>query len=72
MRRVKIDLKDLVKKTKRKQEKEEVAITTERYSYILEHPQEVIPNVHEFLLRERNVDIPMEVIDEILGKYIIK
>ena len=72
MRGVKIDLKDLVKKTKRKQEKEEVAITTERYSYILEHPQEVIPNVHEFLLRERNVDIPVEIIDEILGKYIIK
>ncbi|MCM1214104.1 MAG: metallophosphoesterase [Lachnospiraceae bacterium] len=72
MRGVKIDLKDLVRKNKRKQEKENVSITTDKYAYILDHPQEVITNVHEFLLREREVDIPVETIEEILGKYIVK
>ncbi len=72
MRGVKVELKDLAKKTKRKQEKESVAITTERYAYILDHPREVIRNVHEFLLRERDVDIPVDTIEEVLGKYINK
>jgi len=72
MRGVKVELKDLAKKSKRKQEKEDIAITSERYSYILDHPTDVINNVHEFLLRERDVDIPVEVIEEMLGKYINK
>ena len=72
MRGVKIDLKDLVKKTRRKKEKEAVADATEQYSYILKHPEDVITNVHEFLLRERNVDLPLEIIEEIVGKYLVK
>ena len=46
--------------------------TYTRYSYILNNPYDIKQNIHEFLLRERNIDIPVEIIDSIIGKYIPK
>ena len=72
MRNVKVDVKDFVKKRNKEKQKERVAISSGRYSYILDHPLEIKSNIHEYLLREKNIDLPLETIDAIIGKYIPK
>ena len=72
MKNIKIDVKDFVKKRNKEKQKERVAISSGRYSYILNNPYDIKQNIHEFLLRERNIDIPVEIIDSIIGKYIPK
>ena len=72
MKNLKIDVKDFVKKRNKEKQKERVAISSGRYSYILNNPYDIKQNIHEFLLRERNIDIPVETIDSIIGKYIPK
>ena len=72
MRNVKVDVKDFVKKRNKEKQKERVAISSGRYSYILDHPLEIKLNIHEYLLREKNIDLPLETIDAIIGKYIPK
>ena len=72
MRNVKVDGKDFVKKRNKEKQKERVAISSGRYSYILDHPLEIKSNIHEYLLREKNIDLPLETIDAIIGKYIPK
>lgn len=72
MKNLKIDVKDFVKKRNKEKQKERVAISSGRYSYILNNPYDIKQNIHEFLLRERNIDIPVEIIDSIIGKYIPK
>ncbi len=72
MRNVKVDIKDFVKKRNKEKQKERVAISSGRYSYILDHPLEIKSNIHEYLLREKNIDLPLETIDAIIGKYIPK
>lgn len=72
MRNVKIDVKDFVKKRNKEKQKEKVAISSGRYSYILDHPLEIVSNIHEYLLREKNIDLSPETIDSIIGKYIPK
>ena len=63
MKNIKIDVKDFVKKRNKEKQKERVAISSGRYSYILNNPYDIKQNIHEFLLRERNIDIPVEIID---------
>lgn len=70
MRNVKVDIKDFVKKRNKAKQKEQVAISSGRYSYILDHPMDIKQNIHEYLLREKNLDIPLETIEAIIGKYI--
>ena len=72
MRNVKVDIKDFVKKRNKEKQKERVAISSGKYSYILDHPLEIKSNIHEYLMREKNIDIPLETIDSIIGKYIPK
>ena len=72
MRNVKVDIKDFVKKRNKEKQKERVAISSGRYTYILDHPLEIKSNIHEYLLREKNIDLPLETIDIIIGKYIPK
>ena len=72
MKNIKIDVKDFVKKRNKEKQKERVAISSGRYSYILNNPYDIKQNIHELLLRERNIDIPVEIIDSIIGKYIPK
>ena len=72
IKNVKVDVKDFVKKRNKEKQKEKVAISSGKYSYILDHPLEIKSNIHEYLLREKNIDIPLETIDSIIGKYIPK
>lgn len=72
MKNIKVDVKDFVKKRNKEKQKERVAISSGRYSYILNNPYDIKQNIHEFLLRERNIDIPVEIIDSVIGKYIPK
>lgn len=72
IKNVKVDVKDFVKKRNKEKQKEKVAISSGKYSYILDHPLEIKSNIHEYLLREKNIDIPLEAIDSIIGKYIPK
>ena len=72
IRNVKVDVKDFVKKRNKEKQKERVAISSGKYSYILDHPLEIKSNIHEYLLREKNINIPVETIDHIIGKYIPK
>lgn len=72
LKNVKVDIKDFVKKRNKAKQKERVAISSGKYSYILEHPMDIKQNIHEFLLREKNIDISIETIDSIIGKYIPK
>ena len=72
MRNVKVDIKDFIKKRNKEKQKERVAISSGKYSYILDHPLEIKSNIHEYLMREKNIDIPLETIDSIIGKYIPK
>ena len=72
MRNVKVDIKDFVKKRNKEKQKERVAISSGKYSYILDHPLDIKSNIHEYLMREKNMDIPLETIDSIIGKYIPK
>lgn len=72
LKNVKVDVKDFVKKRIKAKQKEKVAVSSDRYSYILDHPLDIKQNIHEFLLREKDMDIPIEIIDSIIGKYIPK
>lgn len=70
MRGVKAEIKDLIKKAKRKKEKEEIDVSSERYSYILSTVTPMNEKIQEYLLREKNVELPLDVIDSYIGKYL--
>ena len=72
LKNVKVDTKDFVKKKAKAKQKEKVAISSGKYSYILEHPLDIKENIKEFLMREKNLDIPLETIDAVIGKYLPK
>ena len=72
LKNVKVDTKDFVKKKAKAKQKEKVAISSGKYSYILEHPLNIKENIKEFLMREKNLDIPLETIDAVIGKYLPK
>ena len=72
LKNVKVDTKDFVKKKAKAKQKEKVAISSGKYSYILEHPLNIKENIKEFLMREKNIDIPLETIDAVIGKYLPK
>lgn len=71
-RHIKIDAKDFVKKRNREKEKERISVSSGRYSYILDHPNDIEANIHEYLLREKDTDISIEDIHNLIGKYLPK
>lgn len=68
--KVKCDTKDLVRKEKKKKEREVVAQDTDKYSYIFENPMDIRRNLQEFIRREYGTDISLESIDQVIGKYL--
>lgn len=71
IRGIKIDLKDLVRKKKKKHEKELIQKTQDQYGYILDNPMKIRENIQEFLRRERGIDVSLEDIDMVIGKYLV-
>ena len=67
---IKFDVKDLIKREKKIKKREELSLDTERYSYIINNPLSIRSNIIAFLKRENNYDIPPEILESIIGKYL--
>lgn len=68
---VKIVFKDLVKKESKKERSKEVAFEASKYDYIFNSDYKMIPEIlHKFILESKTVDIPIEVIQKYVDKYL--
>lgn len=73
IKQVKIELKDLVKKEFKKAKKKQVEIEASKYSYIFNSDIKAIPSiVHKFILDNKNIDVPVEIIEKYVSKYLEK
>ena len=71
-KRVKIDIKDLYKKQMKKENNEKRMIESTKYQYIFEKSIPLSEKIHTFILDKKGIDIPLNVIDTHLKKYLNK
>lgn len=70
-KQVKLDLKDLVKREAKKVKKKQVEIEASKYNYIFDSDLKNIPEiVHKFILDNKEIDVPSEIIAKYIGKYL--
>lgn len=68
---VKFTVKDLIKRSERKMEKKKVKIEASKYNYIFNSDIKSVPNIiHQFILDNKNVEVPVDIIQKYVNKYI--
>ena len=69
--RVKVDLKDLVKREAKKEKKQKVAVEASKYQYIFDPDKAKIPEIiHKFILDRKSIDVPISTIEKYIRKYL--
>lgn len=68
--RIKISIKDILKKRSKKAKKEATQFETSKYNYIFEKSISIKEKIHQYILDKKGIDIPIEDIDNILRKYL--
>lgn len=68
-KKVKISIKNKMKDKKKKEEEKRIQKLNENYGFIDESSNSEAVIFHEFILKQYNVDIPIEVIEEKIKKY---
>ncbi len=72
-KQIKIELKDLVKKEFKKAKKKQVEIEASKYDYIFNSDIKSVPSIiHKFILDTKNTDVPVELINKYIDKYLNK
>lgn len=69
-KRLKLDIKDVHKKQMKKEKQEATHFEADKYQYIFEKSMDIPHKVHQFILDKKGIDVSVEEIQNILGKYL--